>query len=415
MATDPGCVRIASSWYSCCFSRCMKLGRVCSRTGFWGLLATFAASAAGPLDNWTVRHTDPAFNLLHVTYAQGIFVAVGSHGAILTSPDGSSWTPRSSGVSQDLRHVTFGNGEFVAMGNVDKYGGSLLVTSLDGASWSSREVWTFQGTTIRSMIWANNHFVAAATVLGGNTGSIHTSPDGVSWTTLFSSDNTTLLDVIFASGTFVAVGGRSILSSANGLAWIDRADFTGGPIVSVAYRQNTFAAVTSMAFSLTSEVITSTNGLDWTAHDPGGYYLSGITCGNGQFIAVGFNGIILSSGDAIHWTERTSGVAPNQGEASRIASVVYGRAAFVAVGGSGLILQSGHYGPPILTGRPVPESGSFEVRVESDPGSSFVLQASTNGVDWAEACSFTNAATMTSFVDSTVVNTSRRFYRTVSP
>jgi hypothetical protein len=51
-----------------------------------------------------------------VTYGNGLFVAVGEDGAILTSPDGVNWTRRTSGTRNGLESVTYGNGLFVAVG-----------------------------------------------------------------------------------------------------------------------------------------------------------------------------------------------------------------------------------------------------------------------------------------------------------
>jgi hypothetical protein len=44
-------------------------------------------------------------------------VAVGSGGTILTSPDGVKWTRRTSGTNNLLYGVTYGNGLFVAVGD----------------------------------------------------------------------------------------------------------------------------------------------------------------------------------------------------------------------------------------------------------------------------------------------------------
>jgi hypothetical protein len=51
-----------------------------------------------------------------VTYGNGLFVAVGEDGTILTSPDGVTWTQRTSGTSNWLNGVAYGNGLFVAVG-----------------------------------------------------------------------------------------------------------------------------------------------------------------------------------------------------------------------------------------------------------------------------------------------------------
>jgi hypothetical protein len=59
-----------------------------------------------------------------VAYGNGLFVAVGSRGAILTSPDGVNWTAQTSPTSDDLSAVTYGNGTFVAVG----YSGTIVTS-----------------------------------------------------------------------------------------------------------------------------------------------------------------------------------------------------------------------------------------------------------------------------------------------
>jgi hypothetical protein len=66
--------------------------------------------------NWTARASGTSNWLNGVTYGNGLFVAVGGGGAILTSPDGVNWTRRASGTSNFLNGVTYGNGLFVAVG-----------------------------------------------------------------------------------------------------------------------------------------------------------------------------------------------------------------------------------------------------------------------------------------------------------
>ena len=90
----------------------------------------------------------------------------GSYGGstILTSPDGASWTQRTSGTSNRLRGVTYGNGLFVAVG----YGGTIL-TSPDGVSWTARTSGT--SNDLFGVTYGNNAFVAV-----GSGGTILTSP-----------------------------------------------------------------------------------------------------------------------------------------------------------------------------------------------------------------------------------------------
>jgi hypothetical protein len=111
---------------------------------------------------WTLH--SPGFNGLNgVTHGNGLFVAVGEGGTILTSRDGVSWTRRTSGGNTLLR-VARGKGLFVAVG-----GGGTILTSSDGVTWmpqaSGTSNWLF-GVT-----YGNGTFVAV-----GDWGTILTSP-----------------------------------------------------------------------------------------------------------------------------------------------------------------------------------------------------------------------------------------------
>jgi hypothetical protein len=66
--------------------------------------------------NWTARASGTGNQLNGVTYGNGLFVAVGRDGTILTSPDGATWTARTSGTGNSLLGVAYGNGLFVAVG-----------------------------------------------------------------------------------------------------------------------------------------------------------------------------------------------------------------------------------------------------------------------------------------------------------
>ncbi len=58
-----------------------------------GIIFGSNLSLADPLDNWYWRNPLPQGNDLgRIIYANGIFVAVGACGIILTSTDGTNWT-----------------------------------------------------------------------------------------------------------------------------------------------------------------------------------------------------------------------------------------------------------------------------------------------------------------------------------
>ena len=54
------------------------------------------------LTHWTEFHSGTSEHLRGVAYANGLWVAVGDSGTILTSTNGTSWTKRTSGTSEDL-------------------------------------------------------------------------------------------------------------------------------------------------------------------------------------------------------------------------------------------------------------------------------------------------------------------------
>jgi hypothetical protein len=69
---------------------------------------------AGPLDTWTWRNPLPTGNtLLGVVYGNGLFVAVGDSGTIITPLNAIDWTLRAEGIegsdyilsAKDLRHA----------------------------------------------------------------------------------------------------------------------------------------------------------------------------------------------------------------------------------------------------------------------------------------------------------------------
>ena len=62
-----------------------RIGMIC----LW--LGSAVAARSSALDNWHWRNPLPTGNgLWGVTYGNGLFVAVGESGTILTSPDGAS-------------------------------------------------------------------------------------------------------------------------------------------------------------------------------------------------------------------------------------------------------------------------------------------------------------------------------------
>ncbi len=69
-----------------------------------------------------------------MVYGNGLYVAVGDSGTILTSEDGNNWIAPSAyaGTANYLDGITYGNGTYIGVGN-----NGWTVTSPDGVNWTS--------------------------------------------------------------------------------------------------------------------------------------------------------------------------------------------------------------------------------------------------------------------------------------
>ncbi len=102
------------------------------------------------------------------------------------------------------------------------------------------------------------------------------------------------------SGTrFVALGeSGTILTSPDGVTWISRASGTTNNITGIAWSGTQFVAVGG-------SILTSPDGVTWASRKSDDNSLWGIAWSGTQFVAVGWEGTILTSPDGITWTSRT--------------------------------------------------------------------------------------------------------------
>ena len=168
--------------------------------------------------------------------------------------------------------------------------------------------------------------------------------------------------------------GGTILTSADGITWTSKTSGTTDDFSGVTYGNGTFIAVGGGG-----TILTSVDGTTWTSRTSGPTDdFSGVTYGNGTFIAVGYGGTILTSADGITWTSRTSGTT------NPLSGVTYGNGTFMAVGNGGTILQSD---PVDIAPHITANNSSGQITLnESDALSVFVSLAAGGGsgidADW---------------------------------
>jgi hypothetical protein len=286
------------------------------------LLLVAAAAGAHPLDMWHWRNPLPQGNPLRtVVHGNGIYVAVGGRGTIMTSSDGTNWTRRVSGTSDHLNSVTYANRQFVAVGSA-----GTIVTSPDGLLWTPQYGGTF--FSLNGVAFGNGMYVVV-----GQNNTILTSLDGVLWVSR-SSGPFHLTDVAYGNNIFVAVG-SALLTSPDGLNWFRQA--LEPALGTIAFGGGLFVGAAGGSFEGGS-IWTSVDGSDWRQQNSTEGEVRDIAYGSGRWVAVAgrldySDGFIYSSSNAIDWVQAHTNATPVQG-------VGFGTGRFVATLDDGTVLLS---------------------------------------------------------------------------
>ncbi len=184
-----------------------------------------------------------------IAYGNGKYVAVGDHGYITTSTNGTSWTTPKQIISSDLHVIAFGNGIFVTAGGkniacssdgnnwiisnpplpfvnstfnrVAYNNGIFVVSTADEYCWNSTDGKTWSekiDTGISNIIWdivpVENQFMAFATK------QISVSENGTEWTLLPDAPPTVSQQIAYGNGIIVMVSGASVFRSTDKKTWV---------------------------------------------------------------------------------------------------------------------------------------------------------------------------------------------------
>ena len=147
---------------------------------------------------WTYRPDLTGQSLGPVFWSGSKYVAVGTYGVILISPDGDSWAKPTTGsdLGYNLSGVAKIGSTLVATGQANQ----VLVSTDDGQNWtkaSTNEITTNLGAPVS---------IGSQLVLVGSSGLVQTSPDGTNWTKQTSPATNNLNGVIWTGTRLVAYG-----------------------------------------------------------------------------------------------------------------------------------------------------------------------------------------------------------------
>ena len=188
-------------------------------------------------EGWTQVNPYPTgAHLESVVFENGLYVAVGESGTVLTSEDGLNWSSYSSGAKGDLNSVVWGDGQFVAVGD-----SGAIAESPDGINWTHQnqggEAW------LESVAWNGSLYAAVGwRDKFESEGVVLTSSDGETWSEMAMTEG--CYSIVWGDGQFVAVGSHgAVLTSPDGLDWTEQDSGTSGSIYSVAWNGSLYVAV----------------------------------------------------------------------------------------------------------------------------------------------------------------------------
>jgi len=189
-------------------------------------------------EDWASASSGGSDTLREVTYGNGLWVAVGDRGSIVTSPDTMNWTILKDPARSryHLIAVAFGGGRFVAVG-ADHLGHAFA--SSDGANWSHTKLPDLSYIPA-GIVFGNGRFLTT-----GGDGRVDVSTDGVNWTRTTPRDsNWNAQSVAYAHGRFLVPFRDGVLSSRDGTKWVRDFLRSGTErIRGLAYRNGTYVAV----------------------------------------------------------------------------------------------------------------------------------------------------------------------------
>ncbi len=229
----------------------------------------------------------------------------------------------SSGVNQHLNSVATDGNKWMAVGGGLPGGSGSAFISSNGEIWSSV---SGIDVTCAGVATDGNQWVAV-----GSNGAIFTSPDGQTWTRLYTGTPWAFGDVTTDGNKWVAVGGNGIIfTSQDAQTWTAQSSGTTKNFTSVSTDGSIWIASDN-----SSTTFTSLDGETWAAQTlASGQYVSGAATDGSMWVAVGYNGTILTSPDGQTWTAQSSGVT------SYLKRVATDGIMWVAVGNNGVILTS---------------------------------------------------------------------------
>lgn len=223
-----------------------------------------------------------------IAYGNGKYVAVGEKGYTTTSTDGVNWTtPKTDGGWKSLSGIAFGKGKFIT-GSSTVAG--TIMSSTDGNTWTT--VANISNSSLNDFRYVNDLFFVDSA-----NGYSYVSADGITWEQINSPR--LIAGIAYNNGLYVAVCYGGIIATSNdGKVWtLYTLDNTAWQ--DVAYGNGKFVAIGAKGL-----LTTSVDGQSWaTPVQVVSISWSFLIYKDGMFVAISQNGYMTTSSDGETWTE----------------------------------------------------------------------------------------------------------------
>jgi hypothetical protein len=244
---------------------------------------------------------------------------------VITTSGGMATSSLTFSIINDLYAVASSGTQFVAVGE-----SGTILTSLDGVSWTERTSNMPGGYYIDGITWSGSQYVAV-----GGAGYTLTSSDGVTWSVANPVTSNALYAVAFSGTTYVAVGNAgTILTSSDGKNWTQQSSGLTTNLNAVTWTGNQFVAVGD-----SGRILTSLNGTTWISQTSNttDTLLDVTQSSSTNIVAVGgtsSTATVDSSSNGSTWNLQTAGTS------NYLRGVTWSGTQFVAVGKLGTFMTS---------------------------------------------------------------------------
>lgn len=275
-----------------------------------------------------------SYDLREVFFINSIFIVSldNAEWSYITSSDGLDWVQR-NWITYDISGFAASNNTIVAIGHAT----GEVSLSHDGVVWSTYDLPTIDNMGLNPVDIA---YIDSEFVILTSWGHILTSPDGFNWEVHRSSSNINFMSSLaYGNGTYVFVGTEGkMFKSVNRTSWtqlFSALDDVGSYNMDIVFGDSKFVSVGFPSSGVGSRIVTSVDGVEWIERiSPCNCGFISIAYGNSTFVAVGLAGVAATSNNGIDWTIRDTGVT------RLLSDVIYADNKFVAVGDSGTIITS---------------------------------------------------------------------------